>query len=414
MKTNFVNKSLIALAVCFSFGAQASTDFFGYARAGMHVSPDGEKGNGHPDYIRAEGAPNKYRLGNEDDWAELGVRHDLYENGPERAEIGFMMGTWHNPETRSNSFTIMQAWGQMYGILGSDKTSIWAGQRYTRNIADDMLDFKYWDNSGRGFGLRDIEAGSVLMDFATVYNNVAYDDVNNPDSTRRSAVLMPEFRVHGIDFLGGNLTLGANYAYIIDDTDIKKHVGAGNYDRDGYMFTVNHKASFAGTYNIFTVQMNGGIGVGGWHDGEGELLNLTTPGTSYRIMNHGFCTINEDWSCQYSLAYENISMDNASDDGKDWFAAGIRPKYNWNKYLQTEVELGYQLVNSDRFDDSNTSWKATLSQKVHFGTVPHIRFYATYAESETNWEEQSFGKHVATQSKEMDSWTFGVQFEAWW
>jgi maltoporin len=414
MKIKNINIAALVLAISSTFSAHASTDFFGYARAGLHVSPDGQKGNGHPDYIRAEGAPNKYRLGNEDDWAELGVRHDLYEEGTERAEIGFMLGTWHNPETRSNSFTIMQAWGQMYGILGSEKTSLWAGQRYTRNIADDMLDFKYWDNSGRGFGLRDIEAGDVLIDFATVYNNVAYTDYQDESKTRRSAVVMPEFRVHGIDFLNGNLTLGVNYAVVVDDTDIKEHVGEGNYDRDGYMFTVNHKSNIAGAYNIFTVQMNGGIGVGGWHDGEGELLNLTTPGTSYRIMNHGFCTINESWGCQYSLAYENISMDDANDDGKDWFAVGIRPKYSWNQYMQTEVELGYQLVNSERYDDSNSSWKATLAQKFQLGTVPHIRFYATYAEAETNWQEVSFGKHSSEENTAIDSWTFGVQFEAWW
>jgi maltoporin len=386
----------------------------------LHVSPDASKGNGHPGYISAEGAPNKYRLGNEDDWAELGVRHDLYDNDNERAEIGFMMGTWHNPETRSNSFTIMQAWGQLYGIGGSDKTSLWAGQRYTRNIADDMLDFKYWDNSGRGFGFRDIEAGNVLIDFATVYNNVSYD-ADKSDSngdpytdTHRSAVLMPEFRVHGIDFLGGNLTLGVNYAVIVDDTDVKEYVGAGNYGRDGYMFTANHKANIGNAYNIFTVQMNGGIGVGGWHDGEGELLNLTTPGNSYRIMNHGFCSMGDNWDCQYSLAYENISMDDANHDGKDWFAAGIRPKYNWNKYLQTEVELGYQVANSEKYDESNSSWKATLAQKVHLGQVPHIRFYATYAEAETNWREASFGKHTTGSNSAIDTWTFGVQFEAWW
>ncbi len=413
MKINSLNKIFIVATITFSFASQASTDFFGYARAGMHVSPNGQQGNGHPDYIRAEGAPNKYRMGNEDDWAELGVRHDLYEQGSERAEVGFMMGSWHNSQTRSNSFTIMQAWGQLYGIFGSEKTSLWAGQRYTRNIADDMLDFKYWDNSGRGAGLRDIEVGNVLIDFATVYNNVNYDDFGDEDSTRNSAVIMPEFRVHGIDFLGGNLTLGVNYAYIIDDTDIKLHVGEGNYDTNGYMFTANHKANIGGAYNIFTVQINGGIGVGGWHDGLGDLLNLTTPGTSYRIMNHGFFTLNESWGGQYSLAYENISMDNGEDDGKDWFAVGIRPKYTWNKYTKTEFEFGYQHVNSEQFDDSNTSWKATIVQNVHFGTVPHIRFYATYAEADTNWEEVSFGNH-SHKIEKIDSLTVGVQFEAWW
>ncbi len=87
MKIKNINIAVLALAIGSSFSAHASTDFFGYARAGLHVSPDGQKGNGHPDYIRAEGAPNKYRLGNEDDWAELGIRHDLYEEGTERAEI---------------------------------------------------------------------------------------------------------------------------------------------------------------------------------------------------------------------------------------------------------------------------------------------------------------------------------------
>ena len=399
--------------ICLSSSAIASTDFFGYARAGLHVSPDSSNGNGHPDYIKAEGASGKYRLGNEDDWAELGVRHDLYHQDNQRAEIGFMMGTWHNPISRSNSFTIMQAWGQLYGIFGSDITSMWAGHRYTRNLADDMLDFKHWDNTGRGIGIRDLELsdsfGGSLIDVSVAYHNGDYNELGVDSSRLKSAVISPEARIHGIDFLGGNLTLGANFAYVVDDEQLVDNLGS-DAEKAGYMLTVNHKASIGPAWNIFTVQLNGGIGVAGWT--QDAKVHLDTPGNSYRVLNNGFCTINDRWSCQYSFMYENISLDNNL-DGKETLSVGVRPRYNWTDFTQTEVEIGYQQAESDRYSNKNTAFKSTIAQKFHFGGVPHLRIYATYADSETNWKEDSFGYHVVD-SRELDTWTFGAQFEAWW
>ncbi|MEZ8859534.1 carbohydrate porin [Vibrio sp. 10N.247.311.51] len=414
MKMNTLSTAVLFSLIGFSGGAAASTDFFGYARAGLHVSPDSSNGNGHPDYIKAEGASGRYRLGNEDDWAELGVRHDLHQEGNQRAEIGFMMGTWHNPISRSNSFTIMQAWGQLYGVMGSDITSMWAGHRYTRNLADDMLDFKHWDNTGRGVGVRDIELnesfGNSLVDLAVTYHNGDYEELGVDPDRLKSAVISPEARIHSIDFLGGNLTLGLNFAYVVDDTQLVENKGS-DAEKAGYMFTVNHKANIGPAYNIFTIQANGGIGVAGWT--QDAKVHLDAPGNSYRVLNNGFCTINDQWSCQYSIMYENVSMDDNNLSGKETLSVGVRPKYNWSSFTQTEVEVGYQQAESESNYGKNTAFKATLAQKFHFGGVPHIRIYATYADSETNWKEDGFGYHIAD-SSELDTWTFGAQFEAWW
>ncbi len=409
MKLNKIAAAIITCSIGLSFGASASTDFFGYARAGMHFSPNSQSGDGYPDYIKAEGAGGKYRLGNEDDWAELGVRHDLYEEDDQRAEIGFMMGTWHNQRTGSNSFTIMQAWGQLYGVFGSDKTSLWGGQRYTRNIDDDMLDFKFWDNSGRGAGIRDIELNNSLVDMSMVYHNYEFD-LSSGSGTGRTGIFSPEARIHSIDVLGGNLTLGVNYAGVVDDTEIVKETGK-DIEKHGYMLTLNHKGSIGPTYNIFTVQVNGGIAVSGYTSE--AKFNVEAPGTSFRIMNSGWCTISDNWSCAYSLAYENNSMDDDRQDSKEWFAVGIRPKYDWNNFTQTEFEFGYQEATSKKLDRTNSSFKATISQRFHLGAVPSIRFYATHATEDRTWKEQRFGSHVAD-TRDIDSLTLGVQFDAWW
>ena len=421
MKFKPTKITLACGAMLFTSSAMATSDidFFGYMRAGAHISPNSSNGNGHPDYISAEGAAGKYRLGNEDDWLEFGLKSDLFSEGSQRGEIGVMIGSWHDVQEFgggiSDSFDVMQVWGQLHGVFGSDVTSMWAGKLYPRSIADDMLDYEYWDNYGRGFGLRDIELPGMLMDVTYNYNNgemtrSAPADSNDADERFITAVHLPEVRVHNIEVPGGKLALGVNIASVVDDEVLKETVT--NAQTTGYMLTASHRGNFAGFDNILTLQYTDGIGVAGWSGT--QIVNVEAPGSSVRLFNHGNYTFNDKWSAGYSIAFEDIDMDFDNKDGKEWFNAGIRPRYNWSSFTQTEVELGYQQAKSKTYDGTNTSAKATLSQKFHFGDVPHIRLYVTYAEKDTHWSEVSFGEHSSVANDKFDSVSFGAQFEAWW
>ncbi|MBC7002406.1 carbohydrate porin [Photobacterium sp. BZF1] len=421
MRNTIISTAVLAALISSPTFAEESfspdLNFFGYARAGMHSSPDSESGNGHPDYIKADGANGKYRLGNEDDWAEFGLSSTVYKSGAQRAEVGIMIGTWHDAQGNfGDSFDIMQAWGQLYGVFGSDITSIWAGKRYPRGLADDMLDFKYWENVGRGFGIRDIETSrDWLVDVTWNYDNGDFDKLVDDGEggftteTGKTGVHLPEVRLHNIDFLNGKLILGANFAFVMDDTELKENVS--DPDTTGYMFTVSHSGQFGGMHNTLSLQYSGGIGVSGWTSE--DMLNIETPGQSFRVMNHGTYFFNDTISMPYSLGYETISMDNVGDDGKDYFNIGIRPTYSWSSFTQTLVEIGYQQATSDAFSGTNTTHKATLAQQFAFGAVPRVRLYATYAEKDTKWREDSFGSHSSF-NEQLDSWTFGAMFEAWW
>ncbi|MGR5539517.1 carbohydrate porin [Vibrio campbellii] len=400
--------------------AASDIDFFGYMRAGAHVSANSSNENGHPDYISAEGAAGKYRLGNEDDWLEFGLKTDLVSENGKRGEIGVMIGSWHDVQefsgSISDSFDIMQVWGQLHGVFGSDVTSMWAGKLYPRSIADDMLDYEYWDNYGRGFGIRDIELPGMLMDVTYNYNNG--ETHNRPPSSIDeerfvSAVHLPEVRVHDIDVPGGKLALGVNLASVVDSDIVKEQIALqGNKaETTGYMLTASYRANAFGFDNIFTVQYTDGIGVAGWSGT--QIVNLEAPGSSVRAFNHGNYTFNDRWSAGYSIAFEDIDMEFDNKDGKEWFNVGVRPRYDWSSFTQTEVELGYQQAKSKTFDGTNSSFKATLSQKFHFGGVPHIRLYVTYAEQETYWNEVAFGEHTVNFDDKFDSVSFGAQFEAW-
>ncbi|MGF1696202.1 carbohydrate porin [Vibrio kyushuensis] len=410
-------------AMLFTSSAMATSDidFFGYMRAGAHISPNSSNGNGHPDYISAEGAAGKYRLGNEDDWMEFGLKSDLVSENGQRGEIGIMIGSWHDVQEFgggiSDSFDVMQVWGQLHGVFGSDVTSMWAGKLYPRSIADDMLDYEYWDNYGRGFGLRDIELPGMLMDVTYNYNNGEMTNPGEtPDEDERfiTAVHLPELRVHGIEVPGGNLALGINLASVVDDEVLKEEITkqGNSATTNGYMLTASHSGNFAGFDNILTIQYTDGIGVAGWSGT--QIVNVEAPGSSVRLFNHGNYTFNDKWSAGYSIAFEDIDMEFDNKDGKEWFNAGIRPRYNWNTFTQTELELGYQQAKSKTYDGTNTSAKATLSQKFHFGDVPHIRLYVTYAEQDTHWSEVAFGEHSSVTNDKFDSVSFGAQFEVWW
>ena len=131
-------------------------------------------------------------------------------------------------------------------------------------------------------------------------------------------------------------------------------------------------------------------------------------------MNHGTYFFNDTISMPYSLGYETVSawimlvttVKTISTLVSARRIAGVR-------LPRRMVEIGYQQATSDAFSGTNTTHKATLAQQFAFGAVPRVRLYATYAEKDTKWREDSFGSHSSF-NEQLDSWTFGAMFEAWW
>ncbi|MBF4327404.1 carbohydrate porin, partial [Vibrio anguillarum] len=80
------------------------------------------------------------------------------------------------------------------------------------------------------------------------------------------------------------------------------------------------------------------------------------------------------------------------------------------------LEAGYDVVDFDNIDATNSSWKVTLSQNISFGkgagARPMLRFYATLGDADNETVIDKDGLFKAASNP--DTVTIGAMWEAWW
>ena len=82
-------------------------------------SPDGD---GKPHYFGANGVPSKYRLGNEEDWVQIGVNGDIYsDETAHRTEIYALVATDGN----WGGIILQQMYGEIHNVFDLDGTTLW-------------------------------------------------------------------------------------------------------------------------------------------------------------------------------------------------------------------------------------------------------------------------------------------------
>ncbi|CAH5445529.1 TPA: maltoporin [Enterobacter cloacae] len=432
-----LRKVPLALAIAAGImSAQAgAVDFKGYARSGIGWTGSG----GEQQCFATTGTGGtKYRLGNEcETYAELKLGQEVWKEGDKSfyfdTNVAYSVSQQNDWESTSPAFREANVQGKNL-IEWLPGSTIWAGKRFYQRHDVHMIDFYYWDISGPGAGIENIDLGFGKLSLAATRSSESggsatfADRDANGDRVYDNVVPNDVFdvRLAGLETNpGGTLELGVDYGHTNIPDDYYLQPGAS---KDGWLFTAEHTQSMMKGFNKFVLQYgtdsmtsNGkGIPQGGSVDNDGSM---------WRVLDHGAITLADRWDLMYVGMYQNIDRDN--NNGTEWWTVGVRPMFKWTPIMSTLLEVGYDNVKSQRTDEKNSQYKITLAQQWQAGdsiwSRPAIRVFATYAKWDEKWgyannSDTGYTSGVAysdTSAKtfsrgDNDEWTFGAQMEIWW
>lgn len=420
----------VAAGVC-SYQTMA-VDFHGYARSGIGWTASG----GAQQCFQATGAQSKYRLGNEcETYAELKLGQELWKDGDKSfyldSNVAYSIDQANDWESTDPAFREIYVKGSnlINALPGSD---MWAGKRFYQRHDVHMIDFYYWDISGPGAGLENIDLGFGKLSLAVTRNTEAggsaafgdertewYIDNNGQIQSRqvsnRADVTndVYDVRLAGLETNpGGTLELGVDYGRANTKDGVELERGSS---KDGVMLTAEHTQSMFGGFNKFVVQY-ATDSMTSWNTGHSQGASVNNNGHMLRLLDHGAVKMGDDWEMMYVAMYQNINLDN--NNGTTWYTVGVRPMYKWTSIMSTLFEAGYDNVKSQRTDDRNSQYKLTLAQQWQAGdsiwSRPALRVFATYANWDEKWGyDNGAAVNGAGRGKDNEV-TFGAQFEAWW
>jgi maltoporin len=323
-------------------------------------------------------------------------------------------------------------------------STIWAGKRFYQRHDVHMIDFYYWDISGPGAGLENIDVGFGKLSLAATRSSEAggsssFASNSVYDYTTRTANDVFDVRLAQMEINpGGTLELGADYGRANPRDDYHLIDGAS---KDGWMFTAEHTQSMLKGYNKFVLQYatdsmtSQGKGLSqGSNIGTTDDINygINNNGHLWRVLDHGAISLGDSWDLMYVGMYQDINWDN--NNGTKWWTVGVRPMYKWTPIMSTLLEVGYDNVKSQETGETNNQYKITLAQQWQAGdsiwSRPAIRVFATYAKWDEKWGYAPSGKNSVagytpgmaysdTTAKSFsrgdnDEWSFGAQMEIWW
>lgn len=415
--------ALMSTATVQAAETAVTADFHGYARSGIGATASG----GDQACFQAAGAPAKYRLGNEcETYAELGLGASLFEEGDQSFYFDSLIAyvtdqgddyeqlstdvDGDGADTDDNQIALREMNVKAKGVIaGLPDATLWAGKRFYQRHDIHMNDYYYWDVSGPGAGIENIDLGFGQLSLAWVRNTS--DDQEFPDAQQNIANDTLDIRLAGLATNpGGTLEVGYDYgaATLTDEQD-----DAGVDPEKGHLLTLEHvQGDWFGGFNKFVVQY-GTDGIIG-SSGRVNSASATPEGSMVRVLDHGLVNLSPNIDMLYAAIYEDRDLDNGQ--GQTWMSAGIRPTYYWSDIMSTAMELGYDRVDPQDGDlETADLTKLTLAQQWSAGrgafARPVIRTFVTYA----NWDGAVYNAaSESIENGEDDGLTYGVQLEAWW
>ncbi len=419
-------------------------DFTAYARSGIGSTDKG----GQQLCFKAAGAPSKYRLGNEcETYAELRFGANLFDQDGVQfyldTNIAYKVAQQDDYETTEPAVREMNL--KAKGVFGDalPGSTLWVGKRLYNRHDVHMIDYYYWNVSGPGVGIENIDVGMGKLDVAWVRNQnkvlylpwSAYDepDAANAYTSKPAGYQTADITTNILDFRWNDITLMQNLKlelgldYGVGSPPDKLTAGAapnpvynkGTFDKNGWMFTGELTSDVLGGFNKFIVQYATDAMTGPGTGTAGSYLQTTDwykGNKLWRVMDHGAVSLMPKLDMMYVVGLTQVKYDKNDlypNFGKKntWITAGIRPSWNWNDLTSTTIELGYDQVKNAHSsflsgtDDKtlNSSslfksklWKFTIAQQFHpqFGNWvrPQLRVFATYA----NWNKASLADGLNT------------------
>lgn len=407
---------LISLSLA-AFENSFGTD--GYVR--VQTAFDDEKANV---CFKGVGAGTKYRLGNEcETWLEIAVFQDIVlDSGVKIHNQVRPIFTAPNNE-KVDFLRFDEAYSEVSNLF-DNSVSFWIGRRYYKRYDSFISDYFFFNMSGEGAGVNNLDLGEVKLSYSFMYDRL------NPDSVAGEERVF--FQSHDLRFDKstdrGEITLFLNYMLL----DKKSFNSTQKVDSaDGYALGIIYKDKEI-TNELFNMK---GENITGLFYGSGvargggtyspylqetlidEMLNTgnnTDDSKTFRFINYnGF--ENDSIGIMSNLVYEYKDDRKFTNVEQNWYSFGIRPYLFLSRNFRITGEVGYDLVDDKVQDKTYTlsKYTAALEAALEKGLWqrPVVRVYYTRA----NWNDNSKGQ-VGTDyyADKTSGDTFGVQLEYWW
>ena len=424
-------------ASLFSLSASA-VDFHGYGRSGIGMSDDGD--------LQCMSVQLVGRLGNEcSTYFEVDLQQELYNKDGKEFRVEVMWATETNQdndwepigdgggglldfdgdgstdadtESSDGTFALRQFNITAKGVLGfAPEATLWAGKRFYQRHDIHHIDYYYWDISGPGAGVENIEMGAGKLSLAWTRSdrkgdNGEFDYRDSEDPTYDEGLddingNIFDIRYAGIPIGSSNLEVGAMY-YMPNPTDAQDKLLAN--DDGGVILTAELTSSLMGGFNKFVFQYGTEgyahalryAGAGSWY----SLENTGQDGEAFRIMDHGVVNLSSSLEVGYAAYYISYDRDDFG-DAHTIMHVSARPVFKWDDINSTILEVGYFDADDDAWGEDD-GFKVTLAQAWAAGSSywarPVIRVFASHISTDSD----SF------RGGEDSVVNFGVQAEAWW
>ncbi len=452
MKRLSLLKAALPMAlVCGPLLADDVVEIHGYTRAGVGRSSNGGE---QVSFFLANtgGSPTGgpgYRLGNEtDNYLELAVDVKAYEKGNTNFKLHFRPAFRQYYQVRDASadaggdvdnskspspnqqIWIREAWGEATGIFGNSgafkDASLWAGRRFYMRQDLHIRDQWYWNNSGDGVGLENIDFGFMKMHYAYIqhdtgnvnsdWNNGAIRGQLNPYSQwvgggGHAIIGSHDLRFSDIKlWTGASLTLGVQY----NDAHPKSGTENDGNTNKGTQFNVilNQAGVLGGDNRVYATYGNGST-FWNWYNPD-----VKTENTWWHIMDVFYIKPAKNLEMQGTVQYRKQNgKGSMAGNTNTWISAGVRPVYFFTKHFSVAYEVGMDKLKFDNETEDRKLLKNTIalqwSPQASFWSRPVIRIFATRADwnkNATNWNKVGEGQF----GNSLQGMTFGAQVEAWW
>jgi len=421
--------ALVAALACTSTAQSAPVDFTGYVRTGIGSNNKG----GDQVCFRLPGAGAKWRLGNEcETYGELQLGADLFKgNDGSKFRYNIMLGylatgnsgfeaLGNSADGSDRHFALRQNWVGITGIGGGmmKDATLWLGKRYYQRHDVHAMDFFYWNNSGDGVGIENIDAGigkfhvALRRDNADVTTTSSAGGELTTNNRGKSGTSL-DMRLSGIKVNpGGELEFGVD----LRRGDEKDSDSPGL--KSGYAVTAEHTQNVWGGFNKLTLQrgVDAGAGLG--------AFNFTTTGqTTTRLLEHLVIQPSGTVSVMFAFVHQKTDVPSPTPTTPDkWTSIGARPMYHWSEHLTSTAEVSLDRV---KYNGGSTGSlrKVTLAPVVVRAgrgpwSRPELRLFATFASWNSEANAAAGGNLVSgsdfTGSSATSARTIGAQVEAWW
>lgn len=414
----------------------------GYFRAGY-----GRNNQGGPQVgFQAPGAFSKYRLGNEaETYGELTFGKNFYvpdlfkldatqrPDGTPTGPIARVQTTMsiYNPyqdllSSGDTDFGLPELWGSIGNVVAAQpEMKFWAGYRFYRRHDIHISDFFFYNMSGAGGGVEDLQLpfGKLAVAWIGAASRSGMSDLPEPDPNNEAGFTKANLDVRLYDV---PLPLGTGeFGFVLARADSGLDAtGNSAPDSDGIALTFLHTSdrvlSLDGV-NKFSLQA--GWGAAKTFTAGFETFTLTNgvfirpderDSWRFRVTEHFTADVTEHFSIGPALVYQFTDYGDAGGI-VHWASAGVRPIYHFNKYLSLALEGGVDWVENDDAGSSDFLYKLTLAPQVSLGgrfmSRPVLRAFVTYAHWGDDFVGQVGGNDYVSEN---DGFTFGVQMEAWW